>query len=67
MNAFNVGEKLVWIRVNDDDGMVLKDFVVVRRIPEKFQNGKTCYFVQLINSGELVTAFQDELFYYERI
>lgn len=69
MATFNIGEKLVWIHVDEDTGQRVNDFVRVMKVPDvtaKSSSAKAQYSVQVLRTNEPAIAFVDELFRWEK-
>lgn len=64
---FSVGQKLVWVHVDEETGQKVNDFVKVMAVPRdglKTNSVKLQYRVQVLRTNEPAIAFKDELFDY---
>ena len=60
----DVGETVVWMRVDEQTGKRLSDLVKICEV--RTFVGKPIYRVQIIRTGEIAQAFSDELFRVKR-
>ena len=64
MTSFNIGEKVVWVHIDEMTGKKLQELVIIRGMSKGMRTevtGRPHYLIQLGN-GEPAQAFSDELF-----
>jgi hypothetical protein len=66
--TFSVGEKLVWMRIDEQTGQHVNDFVRVMRVPKpdaRTHGAREQYQVMVLRTNEPAIAWRDELYRFE--
>lgn len=66
--SFRIGERAVWVHVNEEDGRKLQDLVEVRAVSQGRRTavtGRPYYVVRVLRTGEVCNAWSDEMYRYD--